>query len=340
MTHSDSIALTKPPELDAPVPSVTYADIAAAADRLAGQAHRTPVLTSKTVDQQTGSQVFIKCENFQRTGSFKFRGAYNALAQLSDGQRNQGVITYSSGNHGQALALAGKLLDIPVTVVMPEDAPAIKQTATQHYGAKVIFYDRHTANREAICEAAAQEQGLTIVPPYDHPHIIAGQGTAAKELIEEVGALDVLLVCCGGGGLLSGSAIAAHTLAPNCRVVGVEPELGDDATRSFYTKQLQTIRHSDTIADGARTPCLGKFTFPLVLHYVHDMVPVSEAAIVRTMVFLLERLKIVVEPTGVLAATALLEKVYTAPPNARVGLILSGGNVDLQRISQLSALYH
>src|SRR5919202_6135187 len=290
---------------------VTYADVEAAAERLAGVAHRTPVLTSRTVNERTNSQVFFKCENFQRAGSFKFRGAYNALAQLSEEQKQQGVLTFSSGNHAQGIALSVQLLGIPTTIVMPQDAPEVKQAATRGYGAEVILYDRAEAKREELARNLALERPLTVIPPYDHPHIIAGQGTAAKELIEEVGELDMLLVCCGGGGLLSGCAIATKTLSQNCRVIGVEPSQADDATRSFYTKILQTIDNPNTIADGARTPSLGQLIFPLVLHYVNDMVTVSEEAILRTLFFLWERLKIVVEPTGVLAAAALLESAVT-----------------------------
>lgn len=313
--------------------SVTYADIEAAAQRLSGVAHKTPVLTSRTISDRTNSQVFFKCENVQRTGSFKFRGAYNALAQLSPEQKQQGVLTYSSGNHGQALALAGKLLGIPTTIVMPQDAPDVKLAATRGYGAEVILYDRATTTREELAQNLANERQLTIIPPYDHPLIVAGQGTTAKELIEQASELDLLLVPCGGGGLLSGCAISSKTLSPHCRVIGVEPSQADDATRSFHTKTLQTIYNPDTIADGARTPSLGQVTFPLVLHYVDDMVSVSEEAILSTMFFLWERLKIVVEPTGVLAAAALLESVVSLP-NARIGVVISGGNVDLKQVSQ------
>lgn len=314
--------------------TVSYTDLQAAALLLSGIANRTPVLTSRSVNQRTNSQVFFKCENFQRTGSFKFRGAYNALAQLSDKQKQCGVITYSSGNHAQAIALSGQLLDIPTTIVMPDDAPTVKQAATRGYGAEVILYNRLETNREEFANNIASDRSLTLIPPYDHPHVVAGQGTAAKELIEEVGALDLLLVCCGGGGLLSGSAIAAKALSPNCKVIGVEPQLADDATRSFHTKTLQTVRNPNTIADGARTPYLGKITFPLVLHYVDDMVTVSEDAILRTMFYLWERLKIVVEPTGALAAAALLEGIITLS-NANIGVIISGGNVDIKQIGKL-----
>lgn len=313
---------------------VTYADIEAAAKRLAGIAHRTPVLTCRSINELADSQVFFKCENFQRAGSFKFRGAYNALSQLSEDQKQRGVLTYSSGNHGQALALAGKLLGISTTVIMPEDAPQVKQSATRGYGAQIILYDRAKTTREELAQNLAAERQLTLIPPYDHPHIIAGQGTTAKEFIEEVGQLDLLLVGCGGGGLLSGCAIATKTLSPHCRIVGVEPARADDATRSFHTKTLHTVYNPNTIADGARTPSLGEFTFPLVLHYVDDMVTVSEEAIRRTLGFLWERLKIVIEPTGVLGAAALLERVVHLS-NARIGIIVTGGNVDLKQISQL-----
>lgn len=314
--------------------SVSYTDIEAAAGRLKGVGHRTPVLTSRTVNQRTNAQVFFKCENFQRAGSFKFRGAYNALSQLSDEQKKRGVLTVSSGNHGQAIALSGQLLDIPTTVVMPHDAPTVKQAATRGYGAEVILFDRAEENREVLARKLASDRGLTLVHPYDHPHIIAGQGTTAKELIEDVGELDLILVCCGGGGLLSGCAIATKTLLPNCRIIGVEPANADDATRSFHSKTLQTVQNPDTIADGARTPSLGQLNFPIVLKYVDDVVAVSEDAIQRTMFFLWERLKIVIEPTGVLAAAAVLEGIISQP-NARIGVIITGGNVDLKQVGTL-----
>ena len=311
---------------------VTHGDIVAAAGRLRGIAHRTPVHTSATVDERTRARVFFKCENFQRMGAFKFRGAYNALARLSSEQRARGVLTYSSGNHGQAVSLAGRLLGAPVTVVMPADAPAVKVAATRGYGGEVVLYDRSGGpTREEIGARLAAERGLTVIPPFDHPDVIAGQGTVALELIEEVGALDLLLVPCGGGGLLSGSAIAARALAPGCRVVGVEPAAADDATRSFKTGVLHTVRNPDTIADGARTPSLGTLTFPLVRQNVDDMVTVSDDALVSTTLFLWNRLKLVVEPTGALAAAALLEGVVEAH-GRRVGVILSGGNVDFEAV--------
>lgn len=307
--------------------SVCYADVEAAAKRLQGKVFKTPVLTSATFNKRTNAQVFFKCENFQRTGSFKFRGASNALMQLSPAEKQNGVLTFSSGNHAQAIALAAQLLQIPATILMPADAPKVKQEATRGYGAEIILYDRTVVSREELTAQIGQERQLTIIPPYDDARVIAGQGTAALELIEEVGELDLLLVCCGGGGLLSGCAIATKTLSPKCKIIGVEPEQADDAARSFRTKILQTVTNPDTIADGARTPSLGKLTFPLVLHYVDDMVTVSEEAIRSTMSFMWERMKIVVEPTGVLAAAALFDGVVKAE-NARVGVIVSGGNVD------------
>jgi threonine dehydratase len=305
-------------------------DVLAAATRLAGVAHRTPVLTSRTLDARTGARVFVKPENFQRAGAFKFRGAYNALSQLPPDERRRGVLTWSSGNHAQAVALAGRLLDVPTTIVMPDDAPRVKLEATAGYGGHIVTYDRHTAVREDVGRRLAAEQGLTIVPPYDHADVIAGQGTAALELFEDAGPLDVLLVCCGGGGLLSGSALAARARCPACRVVGVEPAAGDDATRSFKTRTLHTVHNPPTIADGARTPSLGTLTFPLVLANVSDMVTVEDTALLRAMFFLWERMKIVVEPTGALAAAALLEGAVPAS-GQRVGVLVSGGNVDLRQ---------
>lgn len=313
---------------------VTYADIQAAAARLEGVAHRTPVITSRQFNEKTQSQVFFKCENLQRIGAFKFRGAYNALSQLSPEERQKGVVTYSSGNHAQAVALSGKLLAIPTTIVMPQDAPEVKIAATRGYGAEIVLYDRAEAIREKVAKDLCQERGATLIPPYNHPHIIAGQGTTAKELIEEVGELDLLLVCCGGGGLLSGCAIAAKTLLPRCQVIGVEPEAGDDGRRSFYSKKLHRIDNPDTIADGARTPSLGTLTFPLILQYVNDMVAVNDADLLRTTFFLWERLKMVVEPTGALAATALFNGIISAP-GKRIGVTLSGGNIELKKLALL-----
>jgi threo-3-hydroxy-L-aspartate ammonia-lyase len=313
---------------------VRYADILAAAERLAGHAQRTPVLTSRTVNERTGADVFFKCENFQRIGAFKFRGAYNAMSRLAPEERKRGVLAYSSGNHAQAVALAGKLLGIRVVIVMPADAPAVKIEATRGYGAEIVLYDRHKEVREEVAERTARERGLAMIPPFNHPHVIAGQGTAAKELIEDAGPLDYLFVPCSGGGLISGCAIAAAALSPGCKVIGVEPEAGDDATRSFKTKTLQSCHNPDTIADGARTHALGSITFPLVLRYVHDMVTVSDAELARAMFYLWERMKIVVEPTGALGAAGLFERGLPVA-GKRVGVILSGGNVDLKQACRL-----
>ena len=314
-------------------PEVTFDDVARAHQRIAGHARRTPALTSAAVDALTGAGVYFKCENFQRMGAFKFRGAYNALAQLTAEEKRRGVVAFSSGNHAQAVALAGKQLGVPRVIVMPADAPKVKLEATRGYGAEVVLYEKNQ-DREKIASQISSERGLTLIPPYDHPHIIAGQGTAAKELIEDVGPLDLLLVPCGGGGLLSGCAVAAKHLSADCRVIGVEPAAGDDATRSFKTKTLQTVKDPQTIADGARTPSLGRFTFPLVMQFVDDMLTVDDDALLKSMIYIWERMKIVVEPTGALAACALLEKKLDAR-GLRVGIILSGGNVDVRSIAAL-----
>jgi threonine dehydratase len=313
--------------------AVRYADVADAAARLAGHAHRTPALTSRTIDERTGAQVFFKCENFQRMGAFKFRGAYNAMSRLAPDERRRGVLAYSSGNHAQAVALAGKLLGIRVTIVMPADAPAVKIEATRGYGAEIVLYDKRKEVREEVAERVARERELPVIPPFDHPHVIAGQGTAAKELIEDAGLLDYLFVPVSGGGLISGCAVAASHLAPDCKVIGVEPEAGDDATRSFRTKTLQSCHNPDTIADGARTHSLGRLTFPLVLRYVSDMVTVSDAELVKSVLYLWERMKIIVEPTGALGAAGLFERGLPVA-GKRVGVILSGGNVDLKLMAK------
>jgi threo-3-hydroxy-L-aspartate ammonia-lyase len=316
---------------------VTYADVEAAAGRIEGVAHRTPVATSRTLDERLGVSVFFKCENLQRMGAFKMRGAYNAIAQLTPEKRKRGVVAYSSGNHAQAIALASRLLETNATIVMPRDAPSAKRQATEGYGARVITYDPATESREAIAARVRDESNATLIPPFDHPHVIAGQGTAAKELFEEVGKLDVLITPCGGGGLLSGSAIAARALSQGCRVVGVEPEAGDDGNRSFRTGTLQTVHDPRTIADGARTASLGQITFPLIRELVSDMTTVSDAQIVEAMRFLWERMKLVVEPTGALGLAALTSGRVSYAPGARIGIILSGGNVDLQAAAALFA---
>ena len=301
--------------------------IQAAKRRLDGQAHVTPVMTSHTLDRQVGAAVYLKCENFQRAGAFKFRGAYNAMAQLAEADRRRGVITYSSGNHAQAIALVGRLLGIKTTIVMPDNAPATKRTATENYGATVVEYDPATSSREEISQDLEKQHGYILIPPYDNIDIVAGQGTAAFELFEKVKTLDILLVPCGGGGLLSGSAIAAKNMAPQCRVIGIEPELADDATRSFRSGTLHTVKNPPTIADGTRTPSLGqRVTFPLVLKYVDDMQTVSEAAIIAAVKFLFYRMKVEVEPSGALGIAALLSG--NVQPRGRVGVIISGGNID------------
>ena len=308
---------------------VSFEDVQAAAERLQGIAHRTPVATSRTLDERLGASLFLKCENLQRMGAFKFRGAYNAVARLGPQERARGVLTYSSGNHAQATALACRLLGAQATIVMPQNAPRAKRCATEGYGARIVDYDPACEKREDVAERLRKDGDPVLIPPYDHADVIAGQGTAARELIEEAGALDLLLVPCGGGGLLSGSALAARALAPSCRVVGVEPELADDATRSFRTGTLQTVSNPPTIADGARTPSLGKLTFPIVMRYVDEMLTVNDAELARTMFWIWERMKLVVEPTGALAATALLQQKVKAK-GLKVGVILSGGNVDLR----------
>jgi len=318
-------------------PAVTWDDVESAARCLEGVAHRTPVMTSRTFDERTGARAFFKCENFQRMGAFKFRGAYNAMSRIPADARPRGVVAFSSGNHAQAVALAGKLLGIPAAIVMPADAPEVKVAATKGYGAEVIFYDRAAGqDREQFAAGIAAGRGATLIPPFDHPHVIAGQGTAARELLQETGPLDWLFVCCGGGGLLSGCAVAARHLSPGIKVIGVEPAAGDDAARSFRTRQLQRVENPQTIADGARTQSLGALTFPLVMANVHDFLTVTDDELVQAMRFLWERMKLVVEPTGALATAGVLSGRLDAR-GARVGIILSGGNVDLRAAAKLFA---
>ena len=311
-----------------------YDDVAAAARRLEGHAHRTPVLRSRTVDEALGASVFFKCENFQRMGAFKFRGAFNALSRFDARQRQAGVVAFSSGNHAQAVALAARLLGMPASIVMPHDAPAQKVAATQGYGGKVVFYDRYTEDREAIGARLAEQQGMTLVPPYDHADVIAGQGTAAKELLDEVGPLDALYVCLGGGGLLSGSALAARALSPQTKLYGVEPEAGNDGQQSFRSGAIVHIATPKTIADGAQTQHLGKITFEIIRRDVDDILTASDAELVEAMRFFAERMKIVVEPTGCLGFAAARRQ---AQRGQRIGVIVSGGNVDMQRFAALLA---
>jgi len=312
----------------------TYDDVAAAAARIAGHAHRTPVLTSRTADAELGARVFFKCENLQRMGAFKFRGAFNALSRFDERQRRGGVVAFSSGNHAQAVSLAASLLGMPAVIVMPHDAPAAKVAATQGYGGEVVVYDRYREDREAIGRKLAEERGMTLIPPYDHADIIAGQGTAVKELIEEVGELDALFVPLGGGGLLSGSALAARALSPRCRIYGVEPEAGNDGQQSFRSGRIVTIATPRTIADGAQTLHLGELTFPIIRRDVDDVVTASDAELVDAMRFFAERMKLVVEPTGALGFAAAL-RMASGLKGQRVGIVISGGNVDLPRYAAL-----
>ena len=301
--------------------------ILAAQKRLHGQAHITPVMTSRTLDQRACARVYLKCENFQRVGAFKFRGAFNAMSQLSRDECKRGVITHSSGNHAQAVALVGRLLGIRTTIVMPDDAPATKRAATQAYGAKIVNYSPQETTRETISRTLEKKHGYVLIPPYDHVEIVAGQGTAALELFEKLQSLDMLLAPCGGGGLLSGSAIVAKEKNSECEVIGIEPKLADDATRSFQTGTLHTVKNPPTIADGTRTPSLGEqVTFPLVMKYVDAMQTVSEESIMEAVKFLFYRMKIVVEPSGALGVAALLSG--SVKPRGRVGVIISGGNID------------
>ena len=308
----------------------TYDDVVRASETLKGVAHRTPVMTSATADRMTGAQVFFKCDNFQRTGAFKFRGAYNSIANLSPEQRQAGVLTFSSGNHAQAIALAGKLLGVATTIIMPHDAPATKKAATQGYGATVVSYDRYKESRDDIAREMQKKTGMALIPPYDHFHVISGQGTAAKELFEDVGELDYLLVCLGGGGLLSGSALSASALSSQCKVFGVEPEAGNDGQQSLRKGEVVHIDPPRSIADGALTLYLGQLTFGVIKQRVTVILTVTDPQLLSTMRFFAERMKIVVEPTGCLGAAALLQGVLPVEKGARVGVIISGGNVDLQ----------
>jgi threonine dehydratase len=307
---------------------VRFEDVLSAARRIENVAHQTPVVTSRLLDEVCANRMFLKCENLQRAGAFKFRGAYNAISRLSREEKSRGVVAYSSGNHAQAVALVSRLLEVHATIVMPENAPALKREATVGYGAEVVLYDPVKASREEIARDLAARRGCTVVPPFDHAHIIAGQGTATLELIQESGPLDYLFVPCGGGGLLSGSAIAAKQLAPKCMVIGVEPAAGDDGTRSFRTGILQEVHNPETIADGARTSSLGQLTFPLIRQYVDDMLAVSDDDLVRAMHFIWTRMKLIVEPTGALGLAAVFNHRYQVE-GKKVGVILSGGNVDL-----------
>ncbi|WP_062478485.1 threo-3-hydroxy-L-aspartate ammonia-lyase [Variovorax boronicumulans] len=312
----------------------TYDDVIAAAARLEGHAHRTPVLQSTTANERWGAQFFFKCENFQRMGAFKFRGAFNALSKFDAAQRKGGVIAFSSGNHAQAIALSARLLSMPAVIVMPKDAPAAKVAATKGYGAEVVMYDRFTEDREALTKRLAQERGMTMIPPYDHPDVLTGQGTAVKELIEETGPLDHLFVCLGGGGLLSGSALSARALSPACKVYGVEPEAGNDGQQSLRAGKIVHIETPKTIADGAQTQHLGEYTFGIIKKDVDDIFTVTDEQLVEAMRFFAERMKMVVEPTGCLAFAGAIAAAK-AIEGQRVGIVISGGNVDLSRYASL-----
>ena len=313
---------------------ITYSDIVAAQERIAGVVHRTPILTSRIADEAVGARLFFKCENFQRAGAFKLRGAYNALVQLSPEEKVAGVVAFSSGNHAQAVALAAKVLRIKSIIVMPSDAPAAKMAATRDYGAEIVLYDRYLEDREELARRLAEQHGLTLIPPFDHPHVMAGQGTTAKELFEDIDRLNVLLVPLGGGGLLSGCAVAARAINPKCTLVGVEPEAGNDGERSFKTGSIIHIDVPATIADGAQTQYLGTHTFPVIRELVDDVITVSDADLVETMRFFASRMKLVVEPTGCLGAAAAIQRRIKLT-GKNVGVVLSGGNVDIIRFAEL-----
>jgi threo-3-hydroxy-L-aspartate ammonia-lyase len=314
----------------------TFDDVAAAAQRIAGHAHRTPVLRSATANAQHQAEFFFKCENMQRMGAFKFRGAFNALSKFTPEQRQRGVVAFSSGNHAQAIALSARLLGMPAAILMPTDAPKAKIDATRGYGAEVIGFDRFTQDREALTRQLAAERGMTLIPPFDHADIMAGQGTAAKELFEEVGELDMLFVPLGGGGLLSGSALSARALSPKCKVYGVEPEAGNDAQQSLRKGEIVHIPTPTTLADGAQTQHIGRLTFGVIRRDVNDILTASDDQLVQAMRFFAERMKMVVEPTGCLGLAGAL---HGGLPIAgkRIGVIISGGNVDLGRFAQLVA---
>ncbi len=316
--------------------AINFNDVVQAAQRLKGVAHRTPVLSSRTANEIAGAQLFFKCENFQRMGAFKFRGAYNALAQFSAEQKKLGVCTFSSGNHAQGIALSAQILSIPAAIVMPLDSPSVKMAATRGYGAEVITYDRYKDDREAIGRNLAQERGMTLIPPYDHAHVMAGQGTAALELIEEVGQLDTLIVCLGGGGLISGCAVAAQHLNPKIRVIGVEPEAGNDAQQSKAAGKIIKIDTPKTIADGAQTQFVGQLTFPVIQELVDEIVTVSDAQLIEAMRFAASRMKMVIEPTGGLAMAAAMQGAVDVK-GQRVGIIISGGNVDIAQLAKYLA---
>jgi threo-3-hydroxy-L-aspartate ammonia-lyase len=312
----------------------TYADVVAASERIKGVAHRTPVLRSSFADEMLGADVFFKAENLQRMGAFKFRGGFNSLAKFTPEQRRKGVVAFSSGNHAQAIALSGRILNIPAVIVMPKDAPALKIAATRGYGAEVVLYDRYTENREAIGNQLALERGLTLIPPFDHADVIAGQGTAALELIEDVGPLDYFFVCLGGGGLTAGSCLAFEALNPQCKIYGVEPAAGNDVQQSFRTGKPVKIEVPKTIADGAQTQLVGELTFPIMQRCLTDVLTATDEQLIACMHFFAERMKIVVEPTGALGFAAARYSGLDLK-GKRVGVLISGGNIDLAQFGDL-----
>lgn len=312
---------------------VSYFDVCQAHERISPYIHRTTVRTSRRLNEEFSAELFFKCENEQATGSFKYRGATNAMLQISDDQRKNGVLTFSSGNHAQALARAGQVHGVAVTVVMPDDAPALKIAATRGYGGEVILYDRDETSREALGAQLARERGLTLIPPYDHPHVVAGQGTAAKELFEETGELDEIYVCAGGGGLLSGSSISTTTMSPDCRIIGVEPEAGDDICRSFRSGILESVNDPITIADGARTPSASPLTFGIIQANVDEMMCVPDDLLIKGTKRYAETMKMIVEPTGCLSFAPILGGMKDVR-GKRVGIIVTGGNVDLARLAE------
>ncbi len=316
---------------------VSFDDVAAAAKRIAGIVKRTPIAICEKADRITGATLLFKCESEQLGGAFKYRGATNALARFTPEQLKNGVIAFSSGNHAQAIARAAKRAGTRAIIVMPKDAPQVKVDATSSHGAEIIFYDRYSEDREAICRELAEREKMTIIPPYDHPHVIAGQGTLALELFEQAESLDVLVVPLGGGGMLSGCALVAKHINPNCMVIGVEPEAGNDGQRSFRGGTIVHIDPPKTIADGAQTQHLGQHTFPIIRALVDDIVTVSDEQLVKTMKFFDQNLQMTVEPTGCLAAAAMLEKTLRFP-GKRVGVVLSGSNVDPQRFRELTGM--
>lgn len=326
--------MLEPPTSTLTLPGI--ADVRAAASRLHGVAHRTPVMTSRTANARVGAELFFKCENFQRMGAFKFRGAYNAIAQLSAAQRKAGVLTFSSGNHAQATALAAKLLGAPALILMPHDSATSKMEATKGYGAKVQIYDRFSTDRDELAAETAGARGMTVIPPYDDERIIAGQGTVALELMEEVGDLDLVLATLGGGGLLSGLAVAAHGLRPSCQVIGIEPESGDDGLQSLRAGRIIRIAPPRGLPEGSLATHVGTLNFEVMRRHIDDIVLVTDDEIVTAMQFFAQRMKLVVEPTGALPLAALFAgKLDVA--RKRVGVVISGGNVDLDRFARLIA---